>query len=320
MNKLGVAVIGTGYWGQHHVRIYSELENTNLVAVCDTNGELVASVAKEYKKYNVKTYTNSVDMLKNSEIEAVSVCTPATSLSEEALKCLNSDKHVLVEKPMATDTKQAKTLIDIAEANGLCLAIGFLTRFFPGVQQIKRAIAMKEIGEIVTATAKRVSQRPERISNIGVVKDTAIHDIDIMRFILGEEPISVRANMGNKQNQIFEDNAEITLTYENGKTALINADWLTTSKTRSLDVIGSDADMQLNYMSQELRIKKDGENVQLKTTVDNNPLKTELEHFIKCIVEKKKPVITGEDGYNALKIVEAAMESAIKNTVIKLSK
>jgi UDP-N-acetylglucosamine 3-dehydrogenase len=317
LNKLGVAVIGTGFWGKNHARIYDELENTNLVAVCDTNPEHVKDIAK---KYGAKPYTNSVDMLKNSEIEAVSVCTPSTSLSKEALKCLNSAKHVLVEKPMATDTKQAKKLIDTAKANGLYLTVGFLTRFIPGVQQIKQAIAMKEIGEFVAATAKRVSKWPERIGDVGVVKDTAIHDIDIMRFILDEEPISVYAKMGNVQhNREFEDYAKIMLTYENDKTALIEANWLTPYKTRSLNVTGSDAIMRLDYIKQDLWIEKADEKVQPKTP-DNEPLKTELEYFIKCIIEKKKPAITGEDGYNALKIAEVAMKSATKNEVIKLNK
>ena len=122
-------------------------------------------------------------MLKNPEIEAISVCTWSTMLAKEALKALYAGKHVLVEKPMATNTKQAEKLLETAKENGLHLTVGFLMRFIPGLQHIREAVAAKKIGELVSATAKRVSQWPERIGDVGVVKDTAIHDIDVMRFI-----------------------------------------------------------------------------------------------------------------------------------------
>ena len=316
MNKLGVAVIGTGFWGKNHARVYKELENTNLIAICDVNPERAKTIAEQY---GVKAYTNSLDMLKDTEIQAVSVCTWSTKLAEEALKCLNTGKHVLVEKPMATDTRQAKTLIETAKANGLYLSVGFLMRFIPGIQQIKQAVETKKIGELVSATAKRVAQWPERIGDVGVVKDTAIHDIDVMQFISGEKPVSVYAKMGNMRHRQFEDYAQIMLTYENGKTAFIEANWLTPYKIRSLNVTGSEAIMRLDYNSQELWIENATETVQPRSPF-KEPLKTELEHFTECIIEKKTPIITGEDGYNALEIAMATMESSVKNTVIKIDK
>jgi UDP-N-acetylglucosamine 3-dehydrogenase len=316
LNKLGVAVIGTGFWGKNHARIYKELENTNLIAICDVDPERAKAIAEQY---GAKAYTNSLDMLKDPEIQAVSVCTWSTKLAEEALKCLNTGKHVLVEKPMATDTKQAQTLIDTAKANDLYLSVGFLMRFIPGVQQIRQAVETKKIGELVSATAKRVAQWPERIGDVGVVKDTAIHDIDVMHFISGEKPVSVYAKMGNMRHRQFEDYAQIMLTYESGKTAFIEANWLTPYKIRALNVTGSEAIMRLDYNSQELWIENAIETVQPRSLF-KEPLKAELEHFIECIIEKKTPIITGEDGYNALEIAVAAMESSAKNTVMKLNR
>jgi len=316
LNKLGVAVIGTGFWGKNHARIYKELENTNLVAVCDVNPERAKTIAEQY---GAKAYSDSTTMLKNPEIQAVSVCTWSIKLAEEALKCLNADKHVLVEKPMATDTKQAQTLLDTAKANDLQLSVGFLMRFIPGLQQIKQAVETKKIGELVSATAKRVTQWPERIGDVGIVKDTAIHDIDVMHFISGEKPISIYAKMGNMRHRQFEDYAQIMLTYESGKTAFIESNWLTPYKIRSLNVTGSEAIMRLDYNSQELWIENAVETVQPRNSF-KEPLKAELEHFAECIIEKKTPMITGEDGYRALEIALAAMESSAKNTVIKLNK
>jgi UDP-N-acetylglucosamine 3-dehydrogenase len=314
VNNIGVAVIGTGFWGKNHSRIYKELENTNLVAICDVNPERAKAIAEQY---GAKVYTDSSVMLKNTEIQAVSVCTWSIKLAEEALKSLHAGKHVLVEKPMATNIKQAQTLLDTAEANGLHLTVGFLMRFIPGLQQIKQAVETKKIGEMVSATAKRVTQWPERIGDVGIVKDTAIHDIDVARFISSEEPVSVYAKMGSMHHRQFEDYAQIMLTYESGKTAFIESNWLTPYKIRSLNVTGSEAIMRLDYNSQELWIDNAIETVQPRVSF-KEPLKAELEHFVECIIGKKTPMITGQDGYKALEIASAAMESSAKNTVVKL--
>ena len=314
MKKLGVAVIGTGFWGKNHARIYKELAPTELVAICDVNAERAKSVADQF---GVKAYTSSSRMLKNDEIEAVSVCTWSTKLALEALKALKAGKHVLVEKPMATNTKQAEKLLETAEKNGLHLTVGFLMRFIPGIQHIREAVENKKIGELVCATAKRVSQWPERIGDVGVVKDTAIHDIDVMRYISNEDPITVYAKAGSMRYRRFEDYAQIMLTYEDGKSAFIESNWLTPYKTRTLTVTGSEAIMRLDYITQELWIESAKENLQPRFPWQE-PLKLELQHFADCISEKKKPLITGADGLKALQIAEAALQSSAKNRAIKL--
>jgi len=279
MKKLGTAVIGTGFWGKNHARVYSELESTELVAICDVNRERAKAVANQF---GVKAYTSSSRMLKNEDVEALSVCTWSTKLAEEALKALKAGKHVLVEKPMATHTKQAEKLLEVAAKNGLHLTVGFLMRFIPGLQHIREAVEKKKIGELVCATARRVSQWPERIGDVGVVKDTAIHDIDVMRYISNEDPIGVYAKTGSMRHRKFEDYAQIMLTYEDGKSAFIESNWLTPYKTRSLTVTGSDAIMRLDYMTQELWIEEPKENLQPKYPWQE-PLKLELQHFADCV-------------------------------------
>ncbi|UCF44938.1 MAG: Gfo/Idh/MocA family oxidoreductase [Candidatus Bathyarchaeota archaeon] len=314
MKELGVAVIGTGGWGKNHVRVYKELSSTKLVAICDINAERAKDIASQF---GVKAYTNSTRMLKNKEIEAVSVCTWSTKLAGEALKALKAGKHVLVEKPMATNTKQAGKLLETAGKNDLHLTVGFLMRFIPGLQHIREAVENKKIGELVCATARRVSQWPERIGDVGVVKDTAIHDIDVMRYIFDEDPITVYAKTGNMKHIKFEDYAQIMLTYKDGKSAFIESNWLTPYKTRALTVTGSNAIMRLDYMTQELWIEEPKENLQPRYPWQE-PLKLELQHFANCILEKKKPLITGVDGLKALQIAEAALRSSTKNRAIKL--
>ncbi|MBN1358466.1 Gfo/Idh/MocA family oxidoreductase [Candidatus Bathyarchaeota archaeon] len=314
MKKLGVAVVGTGFWGKNHARGYSELESTELVAICDVNPERAKAVADQF---GVKAYTSSSRMLKNEAVEAVSVCTWSTKLAKEALKALKAGKHVLVEKPMATYTRQAESLLEVAEENGLHLTVGFLMRFIPGLQHIRGAVEKKRIGELVCATAKRVSQWPERIGDVGVVKDTAIHDIDVMRYISGEDPIGVYAKTGSMKHRKFEDYAQIMLTYEDGKSAFIESNWLTPYKTRTLTVTGSEAIMRLDYMTQELWIEDPKENLQPRYSWQE-PLKLELQHFADCITEKEKPLVTGVDGLKALQIAEATLRSSAKNKAIKL--
>jgi len=316
LKKLGVAVIGTGQWGKNHARVYKELPSTELVAICDANPERARTIAAQY---GVKAYSNSTQMLKDKAIEAVNVCTWSTILAKEALKALEAGKHVLVEKPMATNTQQAKKLVQTAHENDLHLTVGFLMRFIPGLQSIRQSVENKKIGELVCATAKRVSHWPERIGDVGVVKDTAIHDIDVMRFIYNEDPISVYAKMGSMRIKKFEDYAHIMLTYKDGKSAFIESNWLTPYKTRTLTVTGSDAIMRLDYITQDLWIEQQKESVQPRYPFQE-PLKAELQHFVDCIMEKKKPLVTGEDGVRALEVATAAMHSSAKNKAIQLKR
>ncbi len=314
MTKLGVAVIGTGQWGKNHARVYKELPSTELVAVCDLNPERAKAMAQQY---GAKAYSDSTEMLKDKSIQAVNVCTWSTILYQEAIKALNAGRHVLVEKPMATTPQQARILAKTAEENGLHLTVGFLMRFIPGLQLIRKNVEDKKIGELVCITAKRVSQWPERIGDVGVVKDTAIHDIDVMRYISQQDPISVYAKMGSKRIQKFEDYAQIMLTYKNGETAFIETNWLTPYKTRKLIATATEAIMQLDYNTQDLTIEEKTQTIQPRLPFQE-PLKAELQHFVDCINKTAKPIVTGEDGVKALEVATAAMESSAKNVAVQL--
>lgn len=314
MRKIGVAVIGTGFWGRNHARVYKEIAETELLAVCDIDSERAKAVAKQF---GVKPYTQTEKMLKIKDIEAVSICTWSTSLAKEAMKAIKAGKHVLIEKPMATNVKQAKQLLEAAEKENVHVTVGFLMRFIPGIQQIKKAIEDKAIGELVCATAKRVSEWPERIGDVGVVKDTAIHDIDIMRYLFGGEPIAVFAKTGSMKHRKFEDYAQIMLTFEGGRSAFIESNWLTPYKTRILTVTGSAAIMKLDYITQELTMESAKETVQPRLAWQE-PLKLELQHFARCLLGKEKPLIAGVDGLKALEVAEAALKSSAKGKVIRL--
>jgi UDP-N-acetylglucosamine 3-dehydrogenase len=314
MKKLRTAVVGTGFWGKNHARVYKELAETELLAICDIDPGRANNVAKQF---GVTPYTSMEKMFKNEDIEAVSVCTWSTSLAKEATKAVEKGKHVLVEKPMATSTKQAQKLLDAAEKTGVHLTVGFLMRFIPGLQQMKKAVESKTIGELVCATAKRVSQWPERIGDVGVVKDTAIHDIDVMLYLFDEDPIAVYAKTGSMRHKQFEDYAQIMLTFEGGKSAFIESNWLTPYKTRILIATGSEAIMKLDYITQELTVEDAKETVQPRYQIQE-PLRLELQHFANCILKKEKPLVTGLDGLKALRIAESAIKSSSTDKIVKL--
>lgn len=313
MKKLGVAVIGAGFWGRNHTRNFRELNETELLAVCDINPERAKAVAEQF---HVDAYTDSRKLLKRRDVEAVTICTWSTKLASEALRALKAGKHVLVEKPMANTVQQAGKLVDLAQKKERLLMVGFLMRFIPGVQHIKEAINKREIGTLVCATAKRVSRWPERIGDVGVIKDVAIHDIDIMRYLFNQDPTAVYAKAGALKHE-FEDYAQIMLAFREGKTAFIEANWLTPYKIRKLIVTGSEAIMNLDYLTQEVTVETARQTLTPRYE-QIEPLKLELQHFSNCIINNKEPMVAGIDGLKALQIADKALISAKKCAAIRL--
>jgi UDP-N-acetylglucosamine 3-dehydrogenase len=314
MSKLGVAVIGVGFWGKNHVRVFSELPETQLVAVCDVNLERAQSLAKQY---GVDAYSDSRKLLKRKDIEAVSICTFTTTHAAEAMKALKAGKNILVEKPLASTIPEAKKIVKFAHRKNRRLMVGFIERFNPGVQRAKTVLGRGEIGELVSATAKRVSKWPERIGDVGVVKDYAIHEIDIMRVIFGEDPEKVYAITGNLRHTSYEDYAQIMLTFKRGKTAFIEANWLTPDKVRRLTLTGSDATLSLDYLTQEISIESLAKTLKPRGEW-KEPLKLELQHFVRSLLKDASLEVTGLDGLKALMIAEAALQSSQKGSAVKL--
>jgi len=314
MKKLKMAVVGVGFWGRNHVRVLSELPDVELVAVCDIDQQRTAVVAE---KYGLKAYNDSSKMYQKENVDAVTLCVWSTRLSEEALKALKAGKHVLVEKPMAKSSTEAKKIVDLAEAEKLILTVGFIERFNPAVKRLKEAITEGKIGSPVSATIRRVTKWPERIGDVGVVKDTAIHDIDMARFIFNEDPLSVYAKAGNLKHSKFEDYAQIMLSFSDGKSAFLEANWLTPYKIRKLTVTGSEAIISLDYITQEMTIETLGQTLTPRYDVEE-PLKLELQHFVECVKNGRTPLVSGTDGLKALKIAEAALKSADVGRLIKL--
>jgi len=305
LTKLNVAVIGCGSWGKNHARVYNNIKGANLLAVADLN----KSVAEEIgKRYNIDWYTNSDEVLDRSDIEAVSLCTPTLTHADIALTAIKTGKHILVEKPMTNTLEEAKNLIKAADVQGVYLAVGFVERFNPAVNETIKKISNGEIGDVILAHARRVSRRPLRIGDVGVIKDLAIHDIDIVNQLFDVEAEEVFATAGNIAHQ-FEDYANIVIRFKDNRNAFIETNWLTPRKVRRLIVTGTKGLINVEYITQEITIEND-EGIYQPFIESREPLLLELEGFVNSILHDEQPQPTGLDGLKALNICEAALQSA----------
>ena len=306
MRNINVGVIGVGAMGQNHVRVYSEIKNANLLAISDLMKGTLAEVSK---KYNTVGYVDYDNILGMQEIEAVSICVPTTYHYEVVMSAIEHGKHVLVEKPIAFTLDEAKEMVDAAEDAGVKLATGHVERFNPAVLEAKRLIDEGVIGEIVSASAKRVGPFPPRIKDVGVTIDLAIHEVDIMFYLIDSPASRVYANMGSRLEKCeYEDHAELMMKFENGAVGVLETNWLTPYKKRQLEITGVDGIISIDYIDQTVKVY--GKNARKIDVEHKEPLREELNAFLLAIDRDEEPKITGADGIHALKVVLAAMKSA----------
>lgn len=313
MRRLKVAVVGAGFWGRNQVRILSEMEGAELVGVCDVDEGRARLVGE---KYGVPWFVRLEELLRKVDFEAATVCTPTVTHADVARRILAEGKHALVEKPMTETVEEGEELVSLAERNGVFLSVGFVERFNPAVRYLKSLIESGRLGKVILVMARRVARWPERVGDVGVTKDTAIHDIDVMRFLLGREASSVYARAGSLRHK-FEDYSEIMVSFDGGEVGFIDANWLTPRKVRMLVVTGSEATATVDYLSQEVTIEDSEATVKPRIRWEE-PLRLELESFVNSILAGRQPEPTGLDGLKALKICEAALESSRINKAIKL--
>ena len=305
MRKINVGVIGVGAMGYNHARVYYRLEEANLVAVADGSERTLNKVCE---KYNAKGYSDYEDLLKDPEIEVVSVCVPTTHHHDVVMKAIEYGKHVLVEKPIAFSLEEAEEMIAAAKEKGVILGTGHVERFNPAVQKAKELIENDVIGDVVSASAKRVGPFPPRIKDVGVCIDLAIHDLDVMYYLFNEDVEQVYGTMSSILDKTdFEDHAEIMVSFTNA-TGILEVNWLTPYKRREIEITGTDGIISVDYIEQSIEVF--GKFAQDITIKHEEPLKEELKSFLKAVDEGKDPVITGEDGLNALKMVIAASKSS----------
>jgi UDP-N-acetylglucosamine 3-dehydrogenase len=309
-----IGVVGVGTMGFHHVRVYSQLvENglVELVGVVDVDYERAFSVAKTFK---TRAFRNHRDLM--GLVDAVSIATPTETHRDIALDFINAGVNVLVEKPIASNVREALELVRKADEMGVLLMVGHVERFNPAVSRLYEVVRRGLLGDLVTVTAKRVGPFDPRVSRVSVIVDLATHDIDVINYVLGLKALSVYARSRRVHVDSNEDDYSlITVSYENDVDAVIETNRLTPYKLRSLEVVGTRGVAVLNYLDQKL-VLYDGEWVREAVIQKEEPLKLELLNFIKAVEGIEKPFITKEEATYALLIAEASIESSKMNKPI----
>lgn len=293
--------------GQHHVRIYADHNDTELVGIADPDAKRGAELAQ---KYATTHYTDYLDLL-NQDLDAVSIATPTVLHHDIALAAIEAGIHVLVEKPIAHSIEAAKDLKRAAEEKGVTLMVGHIERFNPVVARLKKHIDDGVFGDIVHMSAKRVGPFDPRIKDVGIIIDIGVHDIDIMSYLYGSKIDGTYAIAGNGGTDI-ETHAQVSLKFENGASGIIETNRLTPRKIRELTVTGTKCVATADYINQTLDVKN-GKWESNEDLVKQEPLKCEIDHFLDCAQTGQVPMISADHGIHALEVAMAAVESYTKN-------
>ena len=328
-----VAVIGVGSMGFNHLRVYSELEGVELAGVSDVNPERLAAITD---RFAVPTYSDYRELFEKEKPEAVSITVPTSDHEEAAAFALQAGAHILVEKPIAATVDEGRRIIALAKKLNRQLMIGHIIRFNPAIQSLKKRLDNGDLGKIFQVFCRRAGPFPARIRDVGVVIDLAPHDVDIMRFLTGMNPIRVYAETEQQIHTNHEDLLFGLLRFPSGITGALELNWLTPKKIRETLVLGEKGMFHVDDLLQDLFFY---ENAQASGDLwsplntlrgvsegpmtrfelqKQEPLKAELKAFLEA-VENGTPVpVSGEDGLEALRLSLALVESGQTHQVIEV--
>jgi len=310
---LRIGVIGTGGWGKNHVRVLNELQC--LAAICDVDTERASSFSRNY---HVPSYTSLDEMLKKEKLDAVTICTPASTHFGMASKALAAGLHTFVEKPMTTTVRDGEMLIEAAKNANRFLTVGFIERFNPPITALKQMMTEGKMGEPILLEFHRENRRGENISDVGIVKDASVHDIDTACWLFSEVPKVIYSRVGAIYVPLeHEDFATILLGFSGQKTAFLVTNWITPSRVRTLSAVFSGGVVDVDFVTQKTNIHE-GAVTTAPTMPFQEPLMLELGAFVNSLQEKKQPLVTGKDGLNVIRIAEAVLASSSSGTPIYL--
>ncbi|HLG91239.1 MAG TPA: Gfo/Idh/MocA family oxidoreductase [Candidatus Saccharimonadales bacterium] len=274
--QIRVGVIGVGNMGRHHIRNYSEMPDTKLVAMADPN----QSTAELAERYNASYYAEYTEMLDAHQLDAVSVTVPTPLHHKIAKDTISRGIPTLVEKPIASSVAEGQELIDLAEEKEVVLSVGHVERYNPVVERLKQMIDSGQLGQILSIETRRVGGFPAIEPKTDVIMDLAIHDIDILNYLMSSKG-EVREVNGHRTNHSLEiDSTEIFLDY-GGVSGIILANWITPVKIREVIITGSKGYLQANYITQEITLYEKMDIVQ----------KDSFEGFVEAFGEPEEHII-----------------------------
>lgn len=307
MKPIRVAVVGVGYLGSIHARIYARLEGVELVGVVDSDRERAEQVAAETGS---KPFGEISQLI--GQIDAVSVVVPTTLHREIALPFIEAGIHLLLEKPVAPTVKEAEAIVAAAEEAGIILLVGHLERFNAGVMRLAERVGKPRFIEV-----HRLGTFVERATDVDVVTDLMIHDIDIVMELVEETLVGVSA-IGAKVVTDQVDIANARLEFKNGVVANVTASRVSNKRFRRIRVFGENGYHALNFSDQQIDMVTTGECppgarfpelLSEKLEVEPRPpLDAELEHFVDAVRNGLKPLVSGHQGVEALRVAALVRE------------
>jgi predicted dehydrogenase len=322
VSRLGL--IGLGAMGRNHLRVLSEIDGAELVAVCDLDADIAAAVARTY---SVPAYVSWDEMLEREKLDATIVAVPTGFHLSAGLAALERGLHVFVEKPIAANLEEGRELVALAARRKLVLAVGHIERFNPAVRELHRRVNAGELGRLFQVQARRLGPFPARIRDVGVVIDLATHDLDVMDHLVQSEVQRLYAETEQRIHTDHEDILNALLKFESGVLGVLQVNWLTPTKIRELSVLGERGMLACNYLTQELtyyrnadvlvsgdarqqpRAVIEGESVGIPIP-QSEPLRLELESFLGAVRGEARVEVDGEAGLRALHLALALVRSA----------
>jgi predicted dehydrogenase len=302
--RVKVGVIGVGYLGEHHARLYASMPHVELVGVYDLNGSRAAEIASKYGTRPFDDWTVLAD-----GVQALSVAVPTVFHHQVAGALLARGKDVLVEKPMTPTLKEADDLIQEAERQGRILQVGHSERFNGGVEAVAALADHPRFIEI-----HRLGRFSERGTDVDVVLDLMIHDIDIV-LSLARSPVREIRAIGVSVLTPRLDIANTRMEFENGCVANITASRVSMDRLRKIRIFQRDAYITLDYDKQQLGVfRKRGDRIDLEEIPieKKEPLRAELEDFVRAVATRGRPRVSGYEGREAIRVALAVQEAAVR--------
>jgi len=305
---LRVGVVGVGVMGSNHARVFAGLPGTKLVGVADPDRKQAEFVARTLGCAAV----SDVGELLDRDVDAITIAAPTHLHRDIALNCITRGVHVMVEKPVASSVEEGREIIGAARRANVTLMVGHVERFNPAVEAIKEAI----LGEdILSIAITRVGPFPPRMSNVGVVIDLAVHDIDLIRWFTESDIIEVQPQLSSAVAE-REDIALLQFRTASGVLAHINTNWLTPFKARNVTVATRGkyvtGDLLTRQVTECFGFQPDGSYSMRHLSVGHaEPLRSELLAFLRAVRSGAAPAVTGEEAVASLEIATRCLSSRI---------
>jgi predicted dehydrogenase len=328
--KFKVGVVGCGYWGPNLVRNFRSLPDCHLKIMCDLSHQRLMHLKTLYPE--VQRSMDYGHVLNGVELDAVVIATAVKSHYPLAKASLLAGKHTFIEKPMASSSEQCEELIEIAQKKGLVLMVGHTFLYSPAVKKIREIVDSGDIGEIRYICARRLNLGLFQ-NDINVAWDLAPHDISIILSVIGEQPVTVNCRGSAHITQGIEDVTTMCLGFAKQRTAIIHSSWLDPRKVREMTIVGSKRMVVYDDVAPLEKIRIFDARVESPPHYDTfaefqyayhygdmyvpyikqeEPLKTECQHFLDCIKHGTAPVSGGKQGLELVRILEASTRSLEK--------